>query len=253
MFHVKRAERNPMNQIEFITECKKLFELNRLPCTDQQAELLFRLTRRMLEVNQTMNLTAITDEKTVILRHYVDSLTISKRIPEGASVIDVGCGAGFPSLPLAIFRPDLQITSLDGTVKRIAYVAETAELLGLSSVRAIAGRAEEYAHRPDFRESFDVATARAVASLPVLCELCLPFVKPNGRMIAMKSQQAEEELVLSGRCVELCGGDCPQTFAEDLTANGVDWERRNLILIKKVAKTPKIYPRHFSKISKKPL
>lgn len=242
-----------MDQLEFITECKKIFALNQLPCTDEQAELLFRLTKRMLEVNKSMNLTAITDEKNVILRHYVDSLTISKQISEGASVIDVGCGAGFPSLPLAIFRPDLHITSLDGTAKRIAYVAQTAELLGLSSVRAIAGRAEDYAHRPEFRERFDVATARAVASLPVLCELCLPFVKANGQMIAMKSQQAEEELTLSTRCIELCGGSAQQAITENLTANGTDLECRTLILIKKIEKTPKIYPRHFSKISKKPL
>ncbi len=215
--------------------------------------MFFLLTERMLEINQHMNLTAITDEKTVILKHYVDSLTVSSWIPTGSTVIDVGCGAGFPSLPLAIVRPDLQITSLDSTAKRIAYVNETARLLGLSSIHAVAGRAEEYAQQSDFRERFDVVTARAVAALPVLCELCLPFVKIGGKMIAMKAQQADEEVALSRRCVELCGGANVEIVARNLTANGLDCEHRNLVVIPKIAKTPKIYPRHFSKISKKPL
>lgn len=242
-----------MTQTEFVAECLRIFEINGLPCTERQAEQLFLLTERMLEVNKSMNLTAITDEKAVILRHYVDSLTISAEIPEGATLIDVGCGAGFPSLPLAIFRPDLAVTSLDGTAKRIAYVAQTAEYLGLTNLNAVAGRAEEYAQRGDHRECFDVVTARAVAGLPVLCELCLPFAKVDGTMIAMKSQQAAEELVAASRCVTLCGGGDVRTISRTLTAGDGCEEQRNLILIKKVAKTPKIYPRHFSKISKKPL
>lgn len=242
-----------MIQSEFIAECQRIFALNQLECSLEQAERLFLLTQRMLEVNKSMNLTAITDEKTVILRHYVDSLTISKQIPQGASLIDVGCGAGFPSLPLAIFRPDVEITSLDGTAKRISYVAETARVLNLLNLRAIAGRAEEYAQRADFRERFDIATARAVAQLPILCELCLPFVKPHGAMIAMKSQQAAEELSAAKRCIELCGGGVPQAFEVKITENGEDLEYRNVIVIPKEQKTPKNYPRHFSKISKKPL
>lgn len=242
-----------MTRSEFIAECQRIFDLNGLECSSEQANRLFLLTQRMLEVNKSMNLTAITEEKTVILRHYVDSLTISEQIPMGASVIDVGCGAGFPSLPLAIFRPDLSITSLDGTAKRIAYVAETAQLLNLSHLRAIAGRAEEYAQKEEYREQFDVATARAVAQLPVLCELCLPFVKKDGVMIAMKAQQASEELEMSGRCINLCGGGASRSFERELTLNGTDLERRSVIVIPKIQKTPKNYPRHFSKISKKPL
>jgi len=242
-----------MTQTEFIAECKRIFALNDMECADDQAAALFSLTERMLQVNKSMNLTAITEEKAVILRHYVDSLTISSQIPEGASLIDVGCGAGFPSLPLAIFRPDLRILSLDGTAKRIAYVAETARILGLTNLTAIAGRAEEYAQKAEYRESFDVATARAVANLPILCELCLPFVKQGGKMLAMKSQQAAEELTAATRCVELCGGGDVEMISQDLTENGEAYEERKLIVIKKLQKTPKIYPRHFSKISKKPL
>ena len=132
-----------MQRQEFIDACIGLFERNGQKCTPEQAEKLYMLTERMLEVNKSMNLTAITDEKTVILRHYVDSLTVAEEIPHGARLIDVGCGAGFPTLPLAIFREDVLITALDGTAKRINYVAETARLLGLANVTAIAARAED--------------------------------------------------------------------------------------------------------------
>ena len=242
-----------MTLSEFTFACQAAFNQNGMECTEAQAEKLFLLTNRMLEVNQSMNLTAITEENAVILRHYVDSLMISKKIPEGASVIDVGCGAGFPSLPLAIFRPDLRITALDGTAKRIRYVEETANMLGLDNVIAIAGRAEEYGVNPAYREKFDVATARAVANLRVLCELCLPFVRVGGTMLSMKSQQAKEELADAGNCISLCGGVMTEFLAEHLIDSEGNREERNLIVLEKRSKTPKIYPRHFSKISKKPL
>ena len=241
-----------MTQQQFISECLRLFACNGLACSEEMAETLFRLTKRMLTVNQTMNLTAIKEEKAVILRHYVDSLTISAQIPEGATLMDVGCGAGFPTLPLAIARPDISITALDGTAKRIAYVNETAALLGLRNVTAIAGRAEEYAHQAAYRERYDVVTARAVAALPVLCELCLPFARVGGAVVAMKSAQAKEEIAQAAHGIELCGGTLVKEEACDLT-DGVNRESRTLVVIQKSKNTPKIYPRHFSKISKKPL
>ncbi len=242
-----------MEEKVFISECIRLFELNSLPCSELEAKKLYSLTERMLEVNRTMNLTAIKEEKAVILRHYVDSLTVSEHIPSGAEIIDIGCGAGFPTLPLAIFRPDIRITALDGTAKRINYVSATAEMLGLSNVRAIAGRAEEFAFEPKYRERFDIVTARAVASLPVLCELCLPFARVGGQMIAMKGQQGDVELSEALRCIELCGGKSNRIIQKDITEDGENVESRSLIFIDKVINTPKIYPRHFSKISKKHL
>ena len=209
-----------MERMDFVSECQRVFALNSLACTEAQANLLYDLTVRMLEVNQVMNLTAITDEKGIILRHYVDSVMISRDIPVNSRVLDVGCGAGFPTLPLAIFRPDLQITALDGTAKRIRYVDETAKMLSLSGVSAIAGRAEEYAQKGEYRERFDVVTARAVAALPMLSELCLGFVRVGGVMLAMKSQQAEEEIAAASSCIALCGGKIEQTVTSQLTADG---------------------------------
>ena len=221
--------------------------------TESQAKALFELTNIMLEVNKSMNLTAITEETAVILKHYADSLTVAKYIPHGVKVLDVGCGAGFPTLPLAVFRPDLSILALDGTAKRIEYVKSTARALGLSGVEAVAARAEELGVKEGFRESFDVVTARAVASLPVLAELCLPFVKVGGSFVAMKAQQADEELSLAKNAIALCGGKIKNSVSVDLTADGNAFEHRNLIIVEKTAKTPPKYPRHYSKISKKPL
>lgn len=242
-----------MDKQRMIDACLALFERNRLPCSREQAEQLFLLTERMLSVNQTMNLTAITDPDGILLRHYVDSATLSEHVPVGAKLLDVGCGAGFPTIPLGIFRPDLTITALDGTAKRIRYVEETCALLGLSQVRAVAGRAEELGQEPVYRERFDVVTARAVASMSVLGELCLGFARVGGQMIAMKSQHAKEELKAAARCLSLCGGGAPRlTERELISAEGLT-EQRALIIVPKISPTPKNYPRHFSKISKKPL
>lgn len=242
-----------MDKQRMIDACLALFERNRLPCSREQAEQLFLLTERMLSVNQTMNLTAITDPDGILLRHYVDSATLSEHVPVGAKLLDVGCGAGFPTIPLGIFRPDLTITALDGTAKRIRYVEETCALLGLSQIRAVAGRAEELGQEPVYRERFDVVTARAVASMSVLGELCLGFAQVGGQMIAMKSQHAKEELKAAARCLSLCGGGAPRlTERELISAEGLT-EQRALIIVPKISPTPKNYPRHFSKISKKPL
>lgn len=242
-----------MTKDEFILECRGIFELNALPCSEKQARELFLLTERMLEVNKGLNLTAIKEEKAIISKHYVDSITIADHIPQNSRIIDVGCGAGFPTLPLAIFRPDLTIVALDGTAKRINYVAETAKMLGLSGVTAVSARAEELANTSEYRERFDIVTARAVAPLPILCELCLPFCRVGGTMIAMKSQQANEELDAAKNCIELCGGELQNVVPCDLKSENGDIDARKLIIIKKVKKTLQLYPRHYSKISKKPL
>ena len=244
-----------MNYIEFHILCKELFELNiaDIELTDDKANKLYELTIHMLEVNKVMNLTAIKEIKDVILKHYVDSLLISQYIPENSKLIDIGCGAGFPTLPLAIFRPDLDITALDSTAKRIAYVKDTAKLLKLDNVTAIADRAENLAHKSEFREKFDISTARAVASLPILTELSLPYVKVGGKFIAMKSQKASDELEQSKSAILKCGGIVENNCNKNLVDKNNNFDIRNITIISKIKATPKDIPRHYSKISKKPL
>lgn len=239
---------------EFKTELASALERNSLGdmYNDSGAEKLFELTEIMLKVNESMNLTAITDEKAVILKHYVDSLTVSRYIPNGASVIDVGCGAGFPCLPLAIFRHDLKITALDSTAKRINYLASTANALGVANISPLAARAEELARNRDYRECFDVATARAVASMPVLSELCLPFVKVGGLFLAMKGSQGLREADDASNAIKLCGGSLSDLLTLDLRSPDSS-EPRVIINVFKSSSTPSKYPRHFSQISKHPL
>lgn len=211
------------------------------------------LTRRMLEVNKHMNLTAITDEEAVILLHYADSLTVERFLPQNARMIDVGCGAGFPCLPLSLVRPDLSITALDSTEKRIRYVAETAELLGVTSLTAIAARAEDAAKQgAPLRESFDVATGRAVAALPLLAELCLPFVRVGGKFLAMKGRRAGEELRDAASAIKRLGGEVANAY--DITLRyGEREETRSIIEVVKQKPTPAEFPRPWARMLKKPL
>lgn len=219
---------------------------------EAESRMFYQLTEHMLRVNRSMNLTAIKEERAVILRHYADSLTVAAFLPQNASIIDVGCGAGFPCLPLAICRPDLTITALDSTEKRIRYVVETATLLQRERFSAIAARAEELARMPDCRERFDCCTARAVAPLPILSELCLPFVRAGGTFIAMKASRGEEELQAAERGIQKLGGEVFAVHHVTLH-DGDEQDTRMLIEIKKVKPTPPEFPRPFGKISKRPL
>ena len=223
-----------------------------LEVTDDKAEKLYALTNIMLEVNKSMNLTAITDEDAIIVKHYADSLMVASYIPQSATVIDVGCGAGFPCLPLAIFREDLMITALDSTAKRIRYIDDTAKKLGITNVTPIAARAEELGKQNGYRECFDVATARAVAALPVLSELCLPFVKVGGKFVSMKASQGSQEAIDAKNAIKLCGGEIKSVDKLDLVSEQAT-EERTIISVAKIAPTSAKYPRHYSQIAKKPL
>ena len=243
-----------MELSQFKEKLISAFEANAISVeiTDEKVQKLFELTNIMLEVNKVMNLTAITDEDAIIVKHYVDSLTVSKYIPQGATVIDVGCGAGFPCLPLAIFREDLDITALDSTAKRIKYIQETANKLGISNITAIAARAEELGKQNGYRECFDAATARAVAALPVLSELCLPFVKVGGLFVSMKASQGVAEATEAQNAIKLCGGAI-KTVDKLLLLSEQISDERTIISITKTSPTPSKYPRHYSQITKKPL
>ena len=242
---------------EFLSKLEHLFHINDVSqyATREIAEKLHVMLIRLQEVNSYMNLTAIRDEDGILVKHIADSLKIAKYIPKNARILDVGCGGGFPSLPLAIARPDILVTSLDSTEKKVNYVGETARILGLSNLSTLCGRAEEFGHDPALRESFDAVTARAVASLPVLCELCLPFVKQNGVFVAMKSGNVEEELAASTGGIRKLGASPFEihTFSLVSHENGVEPEGRTVLIASKQSATPATYPRAYAKIKKAPI
>lgn len=236
---------------EFITLCENCFKENSLEafCGENTLFLLYQMVDHMLEVNAVMNLTAITEPREVAVKHLADSLCAARFIPENASVLDVGCGGGFPSLPLAIARPDLQITALDSTAKKTAYVADSAKLLSLDNLQTLTGRAEELAQTPEYREKFDCTVARAVASLPVLSELCLPFVRIGGKMIAMKAKIDERETT---KAPQILGASQFESHSFELR-DGENIETRLILIAAKQKATPTEYPRSYSQIKKKPL
>lgn len=215
------------------------------------AERFEALTERMLDINKHMNLTTITDIDGIILKHYVDSLLISNLLPENAKIIDVGCGAGFPSLPLALSRPDLHVTALDSTAKRVAYIKETAELLGIHNICAVSARAEDFSRMPEYREKFDIATARAVARLNILSELCIPFVRVGGQFIAMKARD-DGEIAESVSAIKKLGGSDARLIHSELISDEQPLSR-TIVRVEKLKRTPDIYPRNYAQIAKKPL
>jgi len=243
-----------MTESEFRSELTRVFKLNGLGSylSLERSEKLFRLTEILLEENEKYNLTAIKEPKKIILNHYLDCAMPLSRIKKGATLIDVGCGAGFPTLPFAIFREDLKILAIDSTEKRVEYVKRCAEELGLSGVSARAMRAEDGALTEELRESFDYATARAVANLRVLSELCIPYVKPGGEFLAMKGKNAEFELKEAKSAIAILGGRDAKIELIKISDGEIS-EEHPLVIIKKGQKTPKQYPRPYAKISKKPL
>ena len=238
---------------EFIKLCENCFKTNHLEqfCTKNTLFLLYQMVDHMLEVNAVTNLTAITEPHEIALKHLADSLTVARFLPENAQVLDVGCGGGFPSLPLAIARPDLKITALDSTAKKTTYVAESARLLSLDNLKTLTGRAEELAQAPEYREKFDCTVARAVASLPILSELCLPFVKIGGKMVAMKAKLDESEAT---KAPSTLGASPFERHELMLRSPDTDQTETRLILVADKQKhTPKDYPRAYAQIKKKPL
>ena len=243
-----------INKQDFTRQLTKVFKDNGLSSmlSMERMESFYKLTERMLCENEKYNLTAITDIDKIILNHYADCVTLSSKLKKGASVIDVGCGAGFPSLPLAIVRPDLKILAVDSTAKRVNYVEETARMLGLDNLTTAVMRAEDGGKDPTYREKFDYATARAVAEMRVLAELTLPFVKVGGQLVAMKGKNAEFELFSAKKAIATLGGRNPLCENITLKGNG-EILTHPFIIIDKKEKTPAAYPRVYAQISKKPL
>ena len=225
-----------------------------ISCDARTPERIARYHEMLADWNTRMNLTGDTDFATSLDRHYTDSLAPLANghlFPEGASLIDVGSGAGFPGLPLAIARPDLQVTLLDSLMKRISFLDAVVKDLGLTNVQLVHSRAEDGGKNAKLREQFDIAVARAVAPLPVLCELLLPFVKVGGRMICYKGPSAEEELQAGQKAAHMLGGAAVENIPVTLP-NQPEWQHCLLTCEKKV-KTVRQYPRKAGTPSRSPL
>ncbi len=201
--------------------------------------------KMLVEWNEKFNLTSITEREEVYSKHFADSLLGCEFIPDNAEMLDVGAGAGFPSLPLRIVRSDIKLTMLDSLQKRIFFLNEVIEYLGLSDVSAVHSRAEDFVRK----ESFDVVVARAVAPLNVLCEYCLPFVKKGGIFLAYKADVCEDETIAAKKAVEILGGSEPIIEKRELDCDTV----RSLVVIKKITSSPSKYPRGKNLPRKNPL
>lgn len=232
-----------MEKTEFI-----LNEFNKcdIKLSTEQAEKFVKLYEFLVEYNQNVNLTAITDFEEVVIKHFVDSVLpfTMADIKENSSFIDVGTGAGFPSIPLMIVRPDLKGTLLEALNKRCVFLEKACELVGVKA-NVVHGRAEDYAKEK--RECFDFATARAVAAMPVLSEYCMPYVKTGGKFIVLKS--VNEDIEQSKNAIKILGGKIAEVKDYTIT-NG---DNRRLFVVEKISQTPTKYPRNPSMIKKKPL
>lgn len=248
-----------MNQVDFLKLQEQVFSCNSLSeyITPESSERFFELSHIMLEANATMNLTALRDEKAVITKHFADCLLAAKYLPQKpCRLLDVGSGGGMPALPFAIVRPDIEITALDATAKKTAYISRAAKALGLRNVDTLTGRAEELGTDLHYREKFDVVCARAVAELPILLEWCIPFVKNGGIFIALKGKNGPFELKKSENAFHelFCELESKANFClEDPLAEEPETSERYIYVIRKKSPTLKKYPRRNALITKSPL
>lgn len=223
---------------------------------DNQSRQFLSYYNLLVDWNKVMNLTAITDYKEVVKKHFVDSLSIIKVIDEeylqseNKSFIDIGTGAGFPGIPIKIVFPELKFTLLDSLNKRIRFLNEVIESLKIKNIETIHGRAEDFAKQKKYREQYDVCVSRAVANLSTLSEYSLPYVKKNGYFISYKSESIEEEIKNSGNAVKFLGGEIEEVIKFELPNSDI---KRAIVKIKKVRATEKKYPRKSGMPSKEPL
>ena len=217
---------------------------------DNKIQKFYDYMNLLVEWNKKINLTAITEEKDIILKHFVDSLTVLKYIKENKSIVDVGTGAGFPGLPLAIMNDSLKINLVDSLNKRINFLNEVCSKIKLKNTKAIHSRAEEFGQDNNYRESYDIAISRAVSNLTVLAEYLLPLVKVGGKIICMKGPDIEEELKQAKSAIDILGGKFERCDNFCLPKSDIS---RNIIIINKIKETPKKYPRKAGTPVKTPL
>lgn len=219
---------------------------------DTKLQKFYMFYEMLVEKNKVMNLTGITDKKEVISKHFVDSILLMREscFENVTSCIDVGTGAGFPGIPLAIMNPDIRFVLLDSLNKRIQFILNVKDVLGLTNLEAYHGRAEEFGKMAEYREQFDICVSRAVANLSSLSEFCIPFVKPSGYFVSYKSQSVDEEIESAEHAVSILGGRLENTVSFNLPDTDIF---RSFVLVRKIKNTPEKYPRGGGKILKKPL
>lgn len=239
-----------MNKEEFKKVFMEYAKKINIDINEEQINKFYDYMNLLIEWNKKINLTAITDYNEIILKHFVDSLTINKYIKENNYVVDVGTGAGFPGIPLKIIRDDINIVLVDSLNKRINFLNEVIKELNLKNIETVHARAEEFGRNKKYRQKFDVATSRAVANLSTLSEYMIPLVKINGRCICMKGKEIKEELKDSLNAIKVLGGKVENVEEFELADNDIN---RNIIYILKEKDTPNKYPRKAGTPSKDPI
>lgn len=234
---------------EFIEKIFKKYDFN---LTDKQIKNFNIYLNELKIANESFNITAITDDNEIVLKHFLDSVMISKFFDFNKieTLIDVGTGGGFPGLPLKILFPHLKVTLLDSLNKRVNFLNNLISKLELKNILAVHGRSEDYGKNEDYREKYDLVTSRAVAYLNTLSEYCVPFVKENGYFIPLKKSELQEELEISKNSIEILGGNIEKI--EDYKIEELE-NSHSLVFIKKINKTSNEYPRNSNQIKKKPL
>ena len=228
---------------------ENLKEIN-IYLSDFQLEQFYNYMNILIEWNKFMNLTGITDPKEIIIKHFIDSLTVLDKIDRNNTIIDVGTGAGFPGIPIKIASPDTEVVLLDSLNKRVNFLNEVIKKLQLKGIKTIHGRAEDYGRDKNYREKYDVAIARAVAPLNILLEYLMPFVRVKGKCLCMKGANSEEEISLSKRVIEKLGGKL--IYTEEFLIPNTDMKRK-IVEIEKIKNTEEKYPRKAGIPSKEPL
>ena len=228
---------------------ENLKELN-IKLDDKQIKNFYNFMNELIEWNEKINLTAITQPQEIIQKHFIDSLTILKYINENDSIIDIGTGAGFPGIPLKLAKESLNITLLESLNKRILFLDDVIKNQNLNKIKTIHSRVEDVANNQEYREKFDIATSRAVARLNVLLEYLLPLIKLNGKCICMKGSNIEEEIKESEKALKILGGKIEKIDEFELPNSDM---KRTIIVIRKISNTPNKYPRNAGIPSKKPI
>lgn len=239
--------------MEQVAVIASILRRNKIEVTQSQLAQLNRFYDLVIEYNKEFNITAITDLDEFACKHFADSLLGYDYYKPNSTICDIGTGGGFPGIPLKILRPDLKMTLVDSLQKRVNFLNIVIRELGLVNIVAIHSRAQELPQNSVPRETFNYVISRAVAQLNILCELCLPFVKIGGEMIAYKSQNTQNELTIAQNAIDLLGGKLQSISEFDLISSTDEHLTRNLIHIKKLSNTPTKYPRPKNKITTQPL